>query len=191
VVPVGEDQRQHLELTRDVALRFNSRFGQVFTIPQAKILTETAKIFDLQQPTAKMSKSSADPKGVLNLMDTPDEISKKIRVAVTDTDGEMRFDREQKPGLANLIGIHSAISGESTDSIVQRFAGEGYGKLKQEVAEVVIEALNPIRLRTLELLGDSGELDRLLAAGAERAHAVASDTLSKVYDALGFLPQAN
>ncbi|MEY3029540.1 MAG: tryptophan--tRNA ligase [Actinomycetota bacterium] len=191
VVPVGEDQRQHLELTRDLALRFNSRFGQVFTIPQAKILTETAKIFDLQQPTAKMSKSSADPKGVLNLMDTPDEISKKIRVAVTDTDGEMRFDREQKPGLANLIGIHSAISGESTDSIVQRFAGEGYGKLKQEVAEVVIEALNPIRLRTLELLGDSGELDRLLAAGAERAHAVASDTLSKVYDALGFLPQAN
>ena len=191
VVPVGEDQRQHLELTRDLAMRFNSRFGEVFRIPEAKILRETAKIFDLQQPTAKMSKSASDPKGVLNLMDTPDEISKKIRSAVTDTDGEMHFDREKKPGLANLIGIHSAISGESTDSIVNRFAGAGYGKLKQELAEVVTAALTPIRERTLELLGDSGELDRLLASGAERAQEVAAETLSRVYDAIGFLPAAH
>lgn len=191
VVPVGEDQRQHLELTRDLARRFNSRFGEVFRIPEAKILSETAKIFDLQQPTAKMSKSASDPKGVVNLMDTPDEISKKIRSAVTDTDGEMHFDREKKPGLANLIGIHSAISGESTDSIVNRFAGAGYGKLKQELAEVVTAALTPIRERTLELLGDSGELDRLLASGAERAQEVAAETLSRVYDAIGFLPAAH
>lgn len=191
VVPVGEDQRQHLELTRDLAMRFNSRFGEVFRIPEAKILSETAKIYDLQQPTAKMSKSATDPKGVLNLMDTPDEISKKIRSAVTDTDGEMRFDRDKKPGLANLIGIHSAITGESTDSIVNRFAGAGYGKLKQELAEVVTAALNPIRERTLELLGDSGELDRLLASGAERAQEVASETLDRVYDAMGFLPAAH
>ncbi len=191
VVPVGEDQRQHLELTRDLAMRFNSRFGEVFRIPEAKILSETAKIYDLQQPTAKMSKSATDPKGVLNLMDTPDEISKKIRSAVTDTDGEMLFDREKKPGLANLIGIHSAISGESTDSIVNRFAGAGYGKLKQELAEAVTAALNPIRERTLELLGDSGELDRLLASGAERAQEVAAETLSRVYDAIGFLPSAH
>lgn len=186
-VPVGEDQRQHIELTRDLATRFNSRFGDTFQIPEAVILKETAKIYDLQNPTAKMSKSAADPKGLINLMDDTSVIVKKIKSAVTDTDGEVRFDREAKPGVSNLLGIHSAISGRSIDSLVEEFTGQGYGALKGEVADVVVNAIEPIRERTLELLSDQHELDRLLAEGADRANALAEDTLAKVYDAIGFL----
>ena len=186
-VPVGEDQRQHIELTRDLATRFNSRFGDTFQIPEAVILKETAKIYDLQNPTAKMSKSAADPKGLINLMDDTAVIVKKIKSAVTDTDGEVRFDREAKPGVSNLLGIHSAISGRSIDSLVEEFTGQGYGALKGEVADVVVNAIEPIRERTLELLSDQHELDRLLAEGADRANALAEDTLAKVYDAIGFL----
>ena len=186
-VPVGEDQRQHIELTRDLATRFNSRFGDTFVIPEAVILKETAKIYDLQSPTAKMSKSAADPKGLINLMDDTSVIVKKIKSAVTDTDGEVRFDREAKPGVSNLLGIHSAISGRSIDSLVEEFTGQGYGALKGEVADVVVNAIEPIRERTLELLSDQHELDRLLAEGADRANALAEDTLAKVYDAIGFL----
>ncbi|MEY2694061.1 MAG: tryptophan--tRNA ligase [Actinomycetota bacterium] len=186
-VPVGEDQRQHIELTRDLALRFNSRFGDTFQIPEAVILKETAKIYDLQNPTAKMSKSAADPKGLINLMDDTSVIVKKIKSAVTDTDGEIRFDREAKPGVSNLLGIHSAISGRSIDSLVEEFTGQGYGALKGEVADVVVNAIEPIRERTQELLADQHELDRLLAEGADRANALAEDTLAKVYDAIGFL----
>jgi tryptophanyl-tRNA synthetase len=186
-VPVGEDQRQHIELTRDLALRFNSRFGDTFQIPEAVILKETAKIYDLQNPTAKMSKSAADPKGLINLMDDTNVIVKKIKSAVTDTDGEIRFDREAKPGVSNLLGIHSAISGRSIDSLVEEFTGQGYGALKAEVAEVVVNAIEPIRERTLELLSDQHELDRLLADGADRANTLAEGTLAKVYDAIGFL----
>ena len=140
-VPVGEDQRQHIELTRDLATRFNSRFGDTFQIPEAVILKETAKIYDLQNPTAKMSKSAADPKGLINLMDDTSVIVKKIKSAVTDTDGEVRFDREAKPGVSNLLGIHSAISGRSIDSLVEEFTGQGYGALKGEVANLSISAL--------------------------------------------------
>jgi tryptophanyl-tRNA synthetase len=186
-VPVGEDQRQHIELTRDLALRFNSRFGDTFQIPEAVILKETAKIYDLQNPTAKMSKSAADPKGLINLMDDTSVIVKKIKSAVTDTDGEIRFDREAKPGVSNLLGIHSAISGRSIDSLVEEFTGQGYGALKAEVADVVVNAIEPIRERTQELLADQNELDRILADGADRANALAEDTLAKVYDAIGFL----
>ena len=186
-VPVGEDQRQHIELTRDLATRFNSRFGDSFVIPEAVILKETAKIYDLQNPTAKMSKSAADPKGLINLMDDTSVIVKKIKSAVTDTDGEIRFDREAKPGVSNLLGIHSAISGRSIDSLVEEFAGQGYGALKGEVADVVVNAIEPIRERTLELLSDQHELDRLLAEGADRANAQAEETLAKVYEAIGFL----
>jgi tryptophanyl-tRNA synthetase len=189
-VPVGEDQRQHIELTRDLALRFNSRFGDTFQIPEAVILKETAKIFDLQNPTAKMSKSAADPKGLINLMDDTNVIVKKIKSAVTDTDGEIRFDREAKPGVSNLLGIHSAISGRSIDSLVEEFTGQGYGALKGEVADVVVNAIEPIRERTQELLADQNELDRILADGADRANALAEDTLVKVYDAIGFLRQS-
>jgi len=186
-VPVGEDQRQHLELTRDLATRFNSRFGKTFEIPEAHILKETAKIYDLQEPTAKMSKSAADPKGLVNLMDEPSVIAKKIKSAVTDTDGEIRFDREAKPGVSNLIGIYSAVTGESVESFTSSLQGQGYGALKTAVADAVVAALDPIRLRAQELLADPAELDRLLAQGAAKANHIAERTLSDVYDRLGFV----
>jgi tryptophanyl-tRNA synthetase len=186
-VPVGEDQRQHIELTRDLAMRFNSRFGDTFTIPEAVILKETAKIYDLQNPTAKMSKSAADPKGLVNIMDDNNTILKKIKSAVTDTDGTIKFDREAKPGISNLLGIHSAISGRSVEILEAEFEGAGYGALKAEVADVVIARIEPIRERTQELMSDQTELDRLLADGAEKANEQAEATLAKVYDAIGFL----
>ncbi len=186
-VPVGEDQRQHLELTRDLAERFNSRFGQTFTMPEAHILKETAKIYDLQNPTAKMSKSAADPKGLVNLMDDDSTISKKIKSAVTDTDTSIKVDWENKPGVSNLLSIHSSLSGESTISLEERFAGAGYGVLKSEVADVVISKLGPIRDRANELMSDPTELDKLLAQGAEKAKTVAEQTLSDVYDRVGFI----
>jgi tryptophanyl-tRNA synthetase len=186
-VPVGEDQRQHLELTRDLAMRFNSRFGETFVIPEAVILKETAKIYDLQNPEAKMSKSAADPKGLINIMDDSAAVVKKIKSAVTDTDGVIRFDRENKPGVSNLLGIHSAISGESIASLEARFEGAGYGALKGEVADVVVGAIEPIRNRTEDLLSDPAELDRLLAKGAARASEQAEATLALVYDRIGFV----
>lgn len=187
-VPVGEDQRQHLELTRDLAMRFNSRFGETFVVPEAHILKETAKIYDLQEPTSKMSKSAEDPKGTLNLLDDAQAITKKIKSAVTDTDGEIRFDRERKPGVANLLGVYSAITGESIKSLEEKYAGSGYGALKTELAEVVVSALEPIRLKAQELMSDRGELDRLLAKGAEKANALAEQTLAKVHEKVGFIP---
>lgn len=185
-VPVGEDQRQHLELTRDLAMRFNSRFGQTFTIPEAHILKETAKIYDLQNPTAKMSKSN-DPKGTINLMDDISVTVKKIKSAVTDNDAKVSFDSETKPGVSNLLGIFSAVTGQSIDALVQRFSDKGYGDLKGEVADAVVAVIEPIRNRALELLADPGELDGLLAQGAERANAVAEATLADVYDKIGFI----
>jgi tryptophanyl-tRNA synthetase len=186
-VPVGEDQRQHLELTRDLATRFNSRFGKTFEIPEAHILKETAKIYDLQEPTAKMSKSAQDPKGLVNLMDEPSVIAKKIKSAVTDTDGEIRFDRDAKPGVSNLLGIYSAITGESIEAFAASLQGQGYGALKTAVADAVVATLDPIRLRAQELLADPAELDRLLAQGAAKAHEIAERTLADVYDKLGFV----
>ncbi|MEY3561929.1 MAG: tryptophan--tRNA ligase [Actinomycetota bacterium] len=186
-VPVGEDQRQHLELTRDLAMRFNSRFGETFVVPQAQILKETAKIYDLQEPRAKMSKSAADPKGLVNLMDEPAAIAKKIKSAVTDTDGEIRFDLENKPGVSNLIGIYSALTGSSIESFVESLQGQGYGVLKTAVADAVVATLDPIRERATELLNDPAELDRLLAKGAAKANEIAEQTLSTVYDRLGFV----
>ena len=186
-VPVGEDQRQHLELTRDLAERFNSRFGKTFTMPEAHILKETAKIYDLQNPTAKMSKSAADPKGLVNLMDDDTTIAKKIKSAVTDTDASIRVDWENKPGVSNLLSIHSSVSGESLLSLEERFAGAGYGVLKSEVADVVVNALAPIRDRTNELMSDTTELDRLLASGAEKARTIAEATLADVYEKVGFI----
>jgi tryptophanyl-tRNA synthetase len=185
-VPVGEDQRQHIELTRDLATRFNSRFGETFVIPEGVILKETAKIYDLQNPTAKMSKSG-DPKGLVNIMDDSAAIVKKFKSAVTDLDGVIRFDREAKPGISNLLGIYSAISGESVDSIVARFDGAGYGALKTELADLVVAHIEPIRNRAEELLSDPAELDRLLAQGAAKANELAERTLATVYDRIGFI----
>ena len=188
-VPVGEDQRQHIELTRDLATRFNSRFGETFVIPEGVILKETAKIYDLQNPEAKMSKSG-DPKGLVNIMDESSVILKKIKSAVTDTDGVIKFDREAKPGVSNLLGIHSAISGESIDALVAHFDGKGYGDLKGEVADVVLSVVEPIRDRANELLADPAELDRLLAKGAAKANEQAEKTLATVYERVGFIPAA-
>ncbi len=187
VVPVGEDQRQHLELTRDLALRFNSRFGDTFTVPEGYILKETAKIFDLQNPTAKMSKSAETEAGLLKILDDPAVTAKKVMRAVTDADGDIRFDRESKPGVANLLTIYSVLAGRTVDDVVAEYAGRGYGDLKKGLSEVVTESFAPIRERTQELLADPAELDRILAKAAERASEVADATLSKVYDRIGFL----
>ncbi len=185
-VPVGEDQRQHIELTRDLATRFNSRFGETFVIPEGVILKETAKIYDLQNPTAKMSKSG-DPKGLVNIMDDSSVVVKKFKSAVTDLDGVIRFDRETKPGISNLLGIYSAITGEGIDSLVARFDGAGYGALKTELADVVVAHIEPIRNRAEELLSDPAELDRLLAKGAAKANELAEKTLATVYERIGFI----
>ena len=189
VVPVGEDQRQHLELTRDLAMRFNSRFGETFTIPEGHILKETAKIYDLQNPTAKMSKSAETEAGLLKIMDDPAVTAKKVMRAVTDADGEIRFDRENKPGVANLLTIFSVLSGRSIDDLVNEYTGGGYGGLKKDLAEQVTASFTPIRERTNELLADPAELDRILGKAADRASEVADATLAKVYDAIGLLPR--
>ena len=188
-VPVGEDQRQHLELTRDLAMRFNSRFGETFTVPEAHILKETAKIYDLQNPTAKMSKSN-EPKGTINIMDETSVTVKKIKGSVTDTDNEIRFDVEGKPGVSNLLGIYSAVSGKSVKELESAFAGKGYGDLKSEVADAVVSVIEPIRTRATELLEDTKELDSLLASGADRANELAEKTLASVYDKIGFIPRS-
>jgi tryptophanyl-tRNA synthetase len=189
VVPVGEDQRQHLELTRDLALRFNSRFGTAFTVPEAHILKETAKIFDLQNPEAKMSKSADTEAGLLKILDDPAVTAKKIMRAVTDDDGEVRFDRAAKPGVANLLTIFSVLDGRSVDNLVAQYAGGGYGALKKDLAEVVTQSFAPIRERTQELLADPAELDRILARAAERANETADATLARVYNLIGLLPR--
>jgi len=187
-VPVGEDQRQHLELTRDLAMRFNTRFGQTFTVPEAHILKETAKIFDLQNPNAKMSKSN-EPKGTINIMDDSSVTAKKIKGAVTDADGEIRFDSESKAGVSNLLGIYSAVSGTSIESLVSELSGKGYGDLKSAVADAVLSVIEPIRDRANELLADQAELDRLLGVGAQRANTQAEQTLADVYEKIGFIPR--
>ncbi|HIZ97182.1 MAG TPA: tryptophan--tRNA ligase, partial [Candidatus Janibacter merdipullorum] len=186
-VPVGDDQRQHLEITRDLALRFNQRFGDTLTVPEPHILKESARIMDLTDPTAKMSGSSSPDKGLIFLSDEPKRIEKKIKSAVTDTDGEVRYDPEAKPGVANLLVIHSALSGTPVADLEQRFAGQGYGALKGEVAEVVVEAVSPFKARMDELMGDPAELDRILAKGAARAGEVAQATRDRVYERVGLL----
>jgi tryptophanyl-tRNA synthetase len=187
-VPVGEDQRQHLELTRDLAGRFNSRYGETFVLPAPYILKETAKVADLQDPTAKMSKSASSPAGIIELLDDPAKSAKKIRSAVTDSGREVTFDAELKPGIANLLTIYSALSGRSIDDIVQEYAGRGYGDLKKDLAELVADFVTPIRDRTLELLADPVELTAILAEGAARAREVASATLAAAYARIGFVP---
>jgi tryptophanyl-tRNA synthetase len=189
IVPVGEDQRQHVELTRDLGQRFNSRFGDTFVLPQARIPSETAKIYDLQNPSSKMSKSGESPQGILWLLDEPTVTAKKIRSAVTDTERDIRFDPATKPGVSNLLGILSVLTGTPVPALVDSFAGKGYGDLKAETADAVVAEFGPVRERALELLADPAELDRVLAGNAERAEAIAQATLTKVYDRIGFLPR--
>ncbi|WP_405979090.1 tryptophan--tRNA ligase [Streptomyces sp. NBC_00158] len=187
-VPVGEDQRQHIELTRDLAERFNQRFGQTFTLPAAHIVKEVAKIYDLQDPAIKMSKSASSPKGLINLLDEPKVTEKKIKSAVTDTDTVIRFDTENKPGVSNLLTILSTLTGESVPALEASYEGKGYGALKTDLAGVMVDFVTPFRQRTQEFLDDPETLDSLLAKGAEKARAVAAETLAQAYDHLGFLP---
>jgi tryptophanyl-tRNA synthetase len=187
-VPVGEDQRQHLELTRDLAQRFNHRFGQTFVVPGPYILPEVAKITDLQDPSIKMSKSASAPQGIIDVLEEPPSIRRKIMRAVTDADGEVRADEQTKPGVTNLLRIYSALAGEPISDLEQRYAGSGYGTFKKELAEVVVGAFAPIRERTEKLLADEAELDKLLAAGADRARELATATMARVRDKVGFLP---
>ena len=188
LVPVGEDQRQHLELARDIAQRFNARFPGTFVVPEVMIAKETAKIYDLAEPTAKMSKSAATAAGLISLLDDPKVSAKKIRSAVTDSDREIRFDPETKPGVSNLLSIQAAVTGRAVDDLVAGYAGRGYGDLKSETAEAVADYVTPIRRRVDELLSDPAELQGVLADGARRAREVAGATLGRVYDRLGFLP---
>jgi tryptophanyl-tRNA synthetase len=187
-VPVGEDQRQHLELTRDLAQRFNHRFGQTLVVPGAYILPEVAKITDLQDPSAKMSKSASSPQGIIDVLEDPGAVRRKIMRAVTDADGEVRADEQAKPGVTNLLRMYSALSGESIESLERRYAGQGYGTFKKDLAEVVVGALAPVRERTEKLLANETELDALLAAGAGRARVLARRTMTAVTDKIGFLP---
>jgi tryptophanyl-tRNA synthetase len=187
-VPVGEDQRQHLELTRDLAQRFNSRFGKTFRLPEPYILKEAAKIYDLQDPTAKMSKSSSSPGGIVELLDDPKVSAKKIRSAVTDTGREVVYDPENKPGVSNLLAIYSALAGRPIAALAAEFEGKGYGDLKKAVGEVLVEFVTPIQERVRGFLDDPAELDKILADGARRAREVASVTLARAYDKIGLVP---
>ncbi len=190
-VPVGEDQRQHLELTRDLAQRFNTTFGSTFTVPEPYIIGAAAKITDLQDPTAKMSKSASSPNGIIDLLEDPARSSKKIRSAVTDAGREVTYDPAAKPGVANLLTIYSALTGRSIDDLVGAYAGKGYGELKKDLGQVVAEFVRPVQERTRAYLDDPAQLDKLLAIGAEKARAVASTTLRTVYDRVGFLAPAS
>ncbi|MDX2553884.1 tryptophan--tRNA ligase [Streptomyces stelliscabiei] len=187
-VPVGEDQRQHIELTRDLAERFNGRFGATFTIPKPYILKETAKIYDLQDPAIKMSKSASTPKGLINLLDDPKATAKKVKSAVTDTDTVIRFDPAEKPGVSNLLSIYSTLTGTGIGELEQKYVGKGYGALKTDLAEAMVEFVTPFRERTQQYLDDPETLDSILAEGAEKARAVAAEMLSQAYDKVGFLP---
>jgi tryptophanyl-tRNA synthetase len=189
-VPVGEDQRQHLELTRDLAQRFNHRFGPTFVVPGPYILAEVAKIADLQDPSIKMSKSASSPQGIIDVLEDPTSIRRKIMRAVTDADGEVRADEVAKPGVTNLLRIYSALTGEPIADLEERYAGSGYGTFKKDLADVVVDAFAPIRERTEKLLADEAELDRLLAVGAVKAQALASATMRRVRGRVGFLPAA-
>ena len=184
-VPVGEDQRQHVELTRDIAQRFNSKYKEIFNIPKPEIIKSLAKINDLQDPTAKMSKSASSMAGVIELLDSPEVTLKKFKSSVTDDGKEVKFDEKGKPGISNLLTIHSALSGKSVSDLENEFSGKGYGDFKTAVAEVVIAKLEPIGKRTRELMDDPAELSRVLSNGAQKANEVASATLKAAYSAIG------
>jgi tryptophanyl-tRNA synthetase len=189
LVPVGEDQRQHLELSRDLVDRFTSRFGRGLRMPEPYILRNVAKLYDLQEPTAKMSKSRPDA-GTLSLLEDPARLRKKVRSAVTDSGREVSYDPESKAGVSNLLTIYSVLTGKAVDEIVGSYVDRGYGDLKKDLAEVVVDFVEPIRRRTEELLADPAEIDRILAQGAATARDVAGRTLADVYDRIGFLPAA-
>jgi tryptophanyl-tRNA synthetase len=189
LVPVGDDQRQHLELTRDIVGRFNHRFGPTLVMPQAAIPTVGARVMDLQNPTAKMSKSESSPMGAVLMVDPPDLVAKKIRSAVTDSGRDVRYDPEEKPGISNLLDILSATTGRPIPDLEAEFGSSGYGAFKGEVAEAVVEALAPVRKRYEELQADPAEMIAALRRGAEKATAIAEPVLERVKTAVGLLPR--
>jgi tryptophanyl-tRNA synthetase len=188
-VPVGEDQRQHLELTRDLAQRFNSRYGETFVVPEPFIPKEGAKILDLQDPTAKMAKSLPGP-GLVDLLDDPSAIAKKIKRAVTDAGSEVAYDPVNRPGVSNLLTILASVTGRTVEAVTAEYAGQQYGSLKVATADAVVAFVEPFATRTNELLADPAELDEILAIGADRANSVATATVADVYDRVGFVPAA-
>jgi tryptophanyl-tRNA synthetase len=185
-VPVGEDQKQHIELTRDIAERFNKRFGETFVIPEPLIQKFGARIMALDDPTKKMSKSAENEASRIALLEDPAVFKKKIMRAVTDTENEIRYDEEKKPGISNLLTIYSLFAGESIESLERRYQGQGYGTLKKDLVEVMTEKLSEIQRRFREL-DDQAELDRILKEGAERAREIAEKTLNRVKDAMGIV----
>jgi tryptophanyl-tRNA synthetase len=187
-VPVGEDQRHHIELARDIGQRFNHRFGEVFSLPKAVHPPTGARIMDLQDPTSKMSKSQSSEKGIVRVFDDPKRIEKKIKSAVTDSATDIRFDRDAKPGVSNLLEILSAVTGRGIDELAAEYDGGGYGPFKAAVAEAVVERLRPIQERYEELSTDRAEVARLLTRGADKARAIAAPTLAKAKEAMGLLP---
>jgi tryptophanyl-tRNA synthetase len=187
-VPVGEDQRQHLELTRDLAQRFNARFGETFVVPEPHIVKDSAKILDLQDPLAKMSKSSESQAGVIDLLEDPASVRKKVKRAVTDAGTDVRYDVEAKPGVSNLLTIYATLTGRSLAELEEAYTGKGYGALKTDLAEVVVDFVAPFEERTRRWIGDAEALDAVLADGAARAQAVAERTMEVVRDRVGFLP---
>jgi len=189
VVPVGEDQRQHLELSRDLAQRLNTRLGAgTAVVPEPHIVKEVAKIYDLQEPTAKMSKSSSNPNGLIEIFDDPKVIAKRIKSAVTDTDTVIAFDPVNKPGISNLITIYSALTGRAVADIVAEYEGKMYGHLKVDLADVVVASLTPVRDAAMEWIESPDKLDAVLADGAAKATVIAQATLERIYDRLGLLP---
>lgn len=189
-VPVGEDQRQHLELTRDLADRFNTRYGSTLVVPEPHILASVGKIQDLQDPSSKMSKSASSAAGLIELLDEPKRNIKKFKSAVTDSGTEIVFDEENKPGVSNLLNILAAVTQTPIPQLEQEFAGKMYGHLKVAVAEAVNDLLAPIRQLTLELLDDGATLDAILADGAHKAREVATQTVAEVYDRIGLQAHA-
>jgi len=191
LVPVGADQKQHIELTRDIAVRFNGIYGDVFKLPEPYIGKVGARIMDLQNPTSKMSKSEIADGGCVLLMDTPEDIMRSFKRAVTDSETSVRYDAENKPGISNLIQIYSVCSGKSYDEIETEFDGQGYGVLKAHVGEAVVELLRPIREESLKLLADKAYLEGVFKSGAEKASHAANRTLRKVYKKIGFIAGFN
>jgi tryptophanyl-tRNA synthetase len=189
-VPVGDDQRQHVELTRDIAIRFNHQFGDVFTVPKATFPPVGARIMDLQDPTKKMSKSEESPQGTILVLEDPKSIAKKIRSAVTDSETSVRNDRDAKPGISNLIEIYAAVTDQPIPAIEKEFADGRYGTFKAAVADAVVEYLRPVQARFRELDADRAEVDRQLAIGADLATAIADPVLARATKAAGLLPRA-
>jgi len=186
IVPIGEDQRQHLELTRDIAQRFNTRYGETFVIPEGVFPETGGRVMNLQEPTVKMSKSRGSESGTVLMLDSPDTIRKKLKTAVTDSGSDVRYDPTKKPGISNLIELMTVVTGSSIPDVEAQYQGSGYGRFKEDVAEAVIEALTPIQPRYHELRADVGELDRLLQLGAEKAREASAPTLELIYERLGF-----